>query len=97
MALHDEELGYVSTSPFLSVPPETKAQDEIDKPTLVRVQDVLQGQIDRYGKVSAFDVGETDFTVKEQLAMAQQMVVHLTELQELIKTTLSNIKEKYNG
>jgi len=94
---NDEELDYISTSPFLNTPPEVKAQDEIDKPALEKIHKLLQTKIESYSDVASLDVAEKLLPIKEQLIVNQMVIIHLKDLQDIITTTLGNIKEKYNG
>jgi hypothetical protein len=93
----DEELDYISTSPFSTAPVQVKSQDEEDLPTIKRLQKTLQDQITTYETVYTLTVDEKDFTVKQQLANNQQMVLRLKELQAIVDTTINNIREKYRG
>jgi hypothetical protein len=92
----DEELGYTSSSPLLATAPtSTKPQDEIDLPTLKRVQNMLEQQIVSYSTIDRLVVDEKDLTVKEQLAVNKAVAFHLTEIKLLVETVVANIREKY--
>lgn len=92
----DEELGYVSSSPLIATAPATtKPQDEVDLPTLKRVQKMLAEQIASYKTTDRLTVSEKDFTVKQQLAMNQSIAYHLNEVKLLVDTVVENIREKY--
>ena len=92
----DEELPLISSSPLLDtapVPP--KPQDEVDLPTLKRVQQMLDEQIASYDSVDRLTVDEKELTVVQQLAVSKAIKQHLTEIQVLVDTVITNIKEKY--
>lgn len=91
-----EELPLISSSPMLATAPEpTKPQDEIDLPTLKRVQRTLAAQIASYSDIDRLTVSENDLTVKQQLAVNKAIKQHLTEVKLLVDTVIDNIKEKY--
>jgi hypothetical protein len=98
MSNMDEELPMLSSSPMLATRNEpTKPQDELDLPTLKRVQNMLADQIVSYSHISRLTVDEKDLTIKEQLAVNQSIAVHLTEVKLLVDTVIENIKEKYSA
>ena len=92
----DEELNYVSSSPLVATQPQAvKPQDEIDMPTLKRVQKMLAAEIAARKTTDRLTVDETHFTVKEQLAMNQEIAHALTEIKLTVDSVINNIKEKY--
>ena len=94
----EEELPLISSSPILSTAPQpVRAQDEIDLPTLKRVQKTLAAQIASYSSIERLTVEEKDLSVKQQLAVNKAVVAHLTELKLLVDTVIDNVKEKYSG
>ena len=91
-----EELEYKSSSPLLATAPTpVKPQDEIDLPTLKRVQTMLKSQIASYSHVDRLTVDEKDLTVQQQLAVNKAIVFHLTEVKLLVDTAITAIREKY--
>lgn len=96
MSTQDEELGYVSSSPLLDTrKPEPKVQDEVDLPTLKKVQKLLAKEIAARKSTDRLTVDETHFTVKQQLAMNQEIAHHLTEIKLTVDSAINNIREKY--
>lgn len=94
--MDSEELPLISSSPLLATQAkQTVPQDEIDLPTLKRVQRTLEKQIESYKTIDRLTVDEKDFTVKQQLAINQSIRFHLTELKLLVDTAIDNIREKY--
>lgn len=92
----DEELDYKSSSPLLATENKpVKPQDEVDMPTLKRVQQMLEEQIDSYSTIDRLSVDEKDLTVVQQLAVNKAIAFHLNEVKLLVETVVANIKEKY--
>jgi hypothetical protein len=92
----DEELDYKSSSPLLATAPDnTKPQDEIDLPTLKRVQQMLEDQIASYSTIERLTLDSKDLTVEQQLAVNKSIAFHLNEIKLLVETVVANIKEKY--
>lgn len=92
----DEELTYVSSSPLLdTAPTPAKPKDEIDLPTLKRVQKMLQDQIASYSTIDRLTTDEKNLSVQQQLAVNKAIVQHLTEVKLLVDTVVENIREKY--
>lgn len=92
----DEELNYVSSSPLVDTQkPKVKAQDELDLPTLVKVQKILAEQIHAYSLADRLTIDETNFTVKQQLAMNKSIALDLNEVKLMIDSAINNVKEKY--
>ena len=94
--MDSEELPLISSSPLLATEAKkTVPQDEIDLPTLKRVQRTLEQQIESYKTIDRLTVDEKDFTVKQQLAINQSIRFHLTEIKLLVDSAIDNIREKY--
>ena len=94
----EEELAYVSSSPMLATQkPPVKVQDEKDLSTLVKVQKMLVERIAAYNTIAYLTVDEKDFTVKEQLAISQAIIVNLQEIKLTVDSAINNVKEKYGG
>ena len=92
----DEELAYVSSSPLVeTAKPKVKAQDEKDLSTLVKVQQVLTERIAAYSTIAYLTADEKHFTVKEQLAINQSIMVNLQEIKLMIDSAITNVREKY--
>lgn len=93
----DEELDYVSSSPLLATAPATtKPQDEIDLPTLKKVQLLMAQQIALCDSNSTLDLKESEFKVKQQVFLNRRLAEKLTEVKLLVDTVIDNIKEKYS-
>lgn len=92
----DEELNYVSSSPLLATQkPPVKTQDELDMPTLKKVQQMLEKEIEAYSLTDRLTIDETHFTVKQQLAMNKSIALSLKEIKSTIDSVIETIKEKY--
>ena len=92
----DEELDYVTSSPLVKKKkPEPKAQDEKDISTLKKVQRMLEDEIAARKTTDRLTVDETHFTVKQQLAMNQEVVVILNGFKLTVDSAINNVKEKY--
>lgn len=91
-----EELPLISSSPLLATENKpVKPQDEMDLPTLKRVQNTLEAQIASYASIDRLTVEEKGLTVKQQLAVNKAIAFHLTELKLMVDTAIEGIKEKY--
>ena len=96
--MNNEELPFVSSSPLLATQnKKVKPQDELDLPTLKRVQALLEQRILEYQTIDRLTVSEDTFTVQQQLAINQSVKYHLEELKLLVDTTILSIKEKYEN
>lgn len=94
--MDNEELPILSSSPLLATAPEsTKPQDEIDLPTLKRIQKTLNAQIASYATIDRLSVDEKELTVVQQLAVNKAITFHLTELKLMVDTVIENVREKY--
>ena len=94
--MDDEELPLLSSSPLMSTAPvKTKPQDEIDLPTLKRIQVQIEAQIASYSDIDRLTVSQKDMTVQQQLAVNKAIKFHLLEIKLLVDTVIENIKEKY--
>jgi len=92
----DEELPLLSSSPLMATAPaQTKPQDEVDIPTLKRVQAKVNEQLQSYQTIERLVVDEKDLTVKEQLAVNKAISFHLKEIKLMVDTVVDNIREKY--
>lgn len=72
-----------------------KAQDELDMPTLKRVQKIIDEQVASYSSVDRLTVDEKELTVKQQLAVNKSIVAHLSDIKLIVDTVILEIKEKY--
>ena len=96
MSNMDEELSYVSSSPILATQqPKTKPQEELDLPTLKKVQNMIVDEIAARKTTDRLTIDETHFTVKQQLAMNQEIALILSEIKLTIDSAITNVKEKY--
>lgn len=92
----DEELDYVSSSPLVDTKkPEPKLQDEKDISTLKKVQRLLGDEIAARKTTDRLTVDETHFTVKQQLAMNQEIVLILNGFKLTVDSAINNVREKY--
>ena len=92
----EEELDYISSSPLIETENEpVKTQDELDLPTLKAVCLTLEAQIKFYDSVDSLDVGNKNFTVKQQLAVNKRVKLNLEQALTMVQSTIENIKEKY--
>ncbi len=93
-----EDLDYISSSPDMqSVKRDVKPQDETDLATLERVISRLDKYIEHHNSNDSLTTDESQFSVREQLALNQRSVLLAKELKLLIETTIDDVKEKYNG
>ena len=92
----EEELDYVSSSPLVETrKPEPKVQDEKDISTLKKVSKMMADEIEAYACVDRLTIDETNFTVKEQLAMNKSIATSIKEFKLTIDSAINNVKEKY--
>lgn len=92
----DEELSYVSSSPLVeTAKPKVKAQDERDISTLKKVQKLLEDEINAYSLTDRLTIDETNFTVKQQLAMNKSIALSLKEIKLTVDSAINNVREKY--
>lgn len=97
MAMLNEELDYVSSSPLLVEAETPKFQDETDEPALKRIQTILGEQIKSYDSIQRLALDDKSLSVEQQLAVNRAIVIHLQEIKLLVDTTLTSIKEKYGN
>lgn len=98
MSNADEELGYVSSSPLLATENKpVKVQDEVDISTLVKVQKLLEDEINAYSLTDRLTVDESLFTVQQQLAMNKSIALSLKEIKQNVDTAINNVREKYQA
>lgn len=90
-------LGYNSSQPDLDLAPkaEVKPEDQADLPALERVLKVIQQRKAFYDSRAALTYG-IDITVENQLIVNTQLVLRLQELESLIMSTITNVREKMN-
>lgn len=94
--MQNEELAYVSSSPLVDTQrPVVKIQDEVDMPTLAKVQKMLLDQITAYNSADRLTIDETNFTVKQQLAINKSVATDLKEIKLMVDSAINNVKEKY--
>ena len=92
----DEELNYVSSSPLVETQkPKVKPQDERDISTLKKVQQMFLDEIAARKTTDRLTVDETHFTVKQQLAMNQEIALILNDIKLTVDAAINNVKEKY--
>lgn len=92
----DEELDYVSSSPLVDTKkPEPKVQDEKDISTLKKVQRLLGDEIAARKTTDRLTIDESQFTVKQQLAMNQEVARIISEIKLTVDSAITNVKEKY--
>lgn len=89
-------LGYNSSAPDLVEDDSPTPQDEVDVPAMTQVLRLLKKRRAFYNSNAALTVNTKDFSIKQQLALTQQMVIHIDELTSLITTTIGKVKEKQN-
>jgi len=96
--MNNEGLTYVSSSPLLDTAPvEASSVDEDNIDTLEAVFKVIKERKDFYQTILALEENSTTFTVKEQLAVNKRVVQVLGELESLVATAISKVKEQGNG
>jgi hypothetical protein len=93
----EEELAYVSSSPLVETQkPAVKAQDERDISTLKKVQRMFEEEIAARKTTDRLTIDETNFTVKQQLAMNQEVANILGRFKLTVDSAINNVKEKYS-
>jgi hypothetical protein len=96
MVRMDEELDYVSSSPLVDTKrPEPKVQDEKDISTLNKVSKMMAEEIAARKTTDRLTIDETNFTVKQQLAMNQEVARILSEFKLTVDSAINKVKEKY--
>ena len=97
MVLMDEELAYVSSSPLVETQkPKVKPQDERDISTLKKVQGMMADEIAARKTTDRLTIDETNFTVKQQLAMNQEVARIISEFKQTVDSAINNVREKYS-
>lgn len=92
----DEELAYVSSSPLVDTQkPAVKVQDEKDISTLKKVQKMFADEIAARKTTDRLTTDETLFTVKQQLAMNQEVARIISEFKLTVDSAINNVREKY--
>lgn len=93
----EEELGYVSSSPLAeTAKPKVKAQDEQDISTLKKVQKMFDAEIAARKTTDRLTIDETHFTVKQQLAMNQEIANIIQGFKLTVDSAITAVKEKYS-
>lgn len=89
-------LGYVSSAPDFSSSDidEPKAQDQVDLPALEAVLKVLKARKAHYKTTDSLQLG--DLSLDNQLIINKQMQFHIQELESLLTSTITKVKEKLN-
>lgn len=89
-----EQLPYISSQPDFDFAPKdiAKPQDEVDAPTLVKIFQVLEARKAYYNSTEAVNFG-VDLTVENQMIINKKMLGHIQELENMITSTLTKVKE----
>lgn len=93
MALEDEELGYVSSSPSLGKRTEEVIEDERDMSALKQIQMQLAKDIKSYSTINRLMLGSKVFTVEQQLAINKTVALHLEGYKAMVDNAILNVKE----
>jgi hypothetical protein len=92
----EEELAYVSSSPIVATQkPKAKVQDELDISTLKKVSKMMEEEIAARKTTDRLTIDETNFTVKQQLAMNQEVARIISEFKLTVDSAVNNVREKY--
>lgn len=95
---NSDELDYLSTATGgFSLRADINRDDERDKPALDFVLAMLDDDIQSYSSIDRLELGEAEFTIKEQLAINKSIQHHLRTYKMTIEKALEDIREKYNG
>lgn len=90
----DEELGYLSTSPMIARKVEKSViVDERDLPTLKRLKNQISSDIDAYRSIDKIVLGDTVFTVEQQMDINQKLVAHLRHYETMVENGILGVKE----
>lgn len=93
----DEVLGYTSTASMFDAiedTPVVNSRDEVDEPTLLRVEKVLKEREGYYANsVAALNLEDKIFTIEQQLAVNQMMVANIQSLLIMVQHAINNVKE----
>lgn len=94
----NEELGYVSSSPMLSVAREQpKPIDEAEISTLEQAFNLLENRRAYYQSVDSLSLEDKTFTMEQQLAINRKVLFHVQELESLLQGTINKVREKLDG
>lgn len=90
------QLGYTSSQPDFDLAPKdvVKPQDEADAPTLERIFKILEARKAQYRSTDWFTLG--DITLENQFIIGRQMQAHIQELESLISSTITKVREHQN-
>lgn len=93
------ELNYVSSAADLDLTPkpDVKPQDQDDFSTLEAVMQLLANRKAYYMTVDAVDLSSSEEKVRAQIKDNKRMVFHISELEQMITTTVRKVKETFNG
>lgn len=91
-------LGYTSSAPDFAVPRDgPKPIDEEQISTLEKVMILLEDRKAGYMSVMAIDeTKEKSESIRTQIKDNKRMLFHISELQQLILSTINKVKEKQN-
>lgn len=91
------QLGYASSAPDLLQIDEPHPKDEAEISTLEEVFKLIALRKRSYELISTLTLDDKVFTVEQQLAINQQVLFHIQELESKIISVIRKVREKQNG
>lgn len=92
-------LNYTSSAADIDLSPidTAKPQDQDDLSALEQVFLLLQNRKAYYLSIEAIDLKDKSESLRTQLKDNKRMLFHITELEQLIQSTVRRVKETING
>lgn len=72
-------------------------QDEVDLPALEQIKQLLNIRRAYYQSVDSLSLADATLSVEEQLSVNKKVLFHIQELETLIDSVITKVKEKQNG
>lgn len=95
MGDYSDELEYYGTVRNNDAKRSVKTQDENDLPALKALEALYSKQIAIYDSVDKLVLGDTVFTIEQQLAVNKEVKARLLEQKMLVDEVIEDIREKY--
>lgn len=95
--MNNEDLQYVSSSPLLIDASDVLPQDEVDLPALEQVKELLNNRRTYYQSVDSLSLEDKTLSIEQQLSVHKKVLFHIQELETLIDSVITKVKEKQNG
>lgn len=90
--MNNEELGYVSSSPYLATEPVKIVKNEEDLSALKAVLSLLDDRMKYYRAIDSLHTLDNSLSVEQRLAVSTAIVGHISELRSLITNAIEGVE-----